>query len=311
MINIEDIKKNVIDLSSKLDSLKIDSIFLEQNNKIDKVFYSDEALHELRSCAKLLVAMAVGIAIDRKMIVNDEPLTLDTKVYSVLEKLVNITNTQNIDKIKEWTVKDLLTHSTGYESQMFNEKCLTNIDKDKVLDYALNYDMPYKVGTRYAYNNVEPFIFSVIFEERFGINLSDFVRENIFEKMGIKEYEWKNYGKYCMASTGLYLKHTDFHKIAQLLLNNGKYNDEQIVPQEWINEMTKLQVETPNLYKKERVLPKIGGGYFTFISRDGYVFRDGSNGQYIILNKDKNLLITIMSSEKDMKNITEILRDLI
>lgn len=311
MINIEDIKKNVIDLSSKLDSLKIDSIFLEQNNKIDKVFYSDEALHELRSCAKLLVAMAVGIAIDRKMLVNDEPLTLNTKVYSVLEKLVNITNTQNIEKIKKWTIKDLLTHRTGYESQMFNEKCLMNIDKEKILEYALNYDMPYDVGTRYSYNNVEPFIISVLFEECFNINLSDFVRENIFEKLGIKEYQWGNYGKYCMASTGLYLKHTDFHKIAQLLLNNGKYNEEQIIPQQWLKNMITLQVKTPNLYKQERVLPKIGGGYFTFISRDGYVFRDGSNGQYIILNKDKNLLITIMSSEKDMKNITEILRNLI
>lgn len=58
-------------------------------------------------------------------------------------------------------------------------------------------------------------------------------------------------------------------------------------------------------------MPKIGIGYFTFISRDGYIFRDGSNGQYIILNKDKNLLITIMSTEKDMKNVTEILRNLI
>ena len=27
--------------------------------------------------------------------------------------------------------------------------------------------------------------------------------------------------------------------------------------------------------------------------------------------KDKNILITIMSTEKDMKNVTEILRDLI
>ena len=52
-------------------------------------------------------------------------------------------------------------------------------------------------------------------------------------------------------------------------------------------------------------------GYYTFISRDGYIFRDGSNGQYIIVNKDKNILITIMSTEKDMKNVTEILRDLI
>ncbi len=72
-----------------------------------------------------------------------------------------------------------------------------------------------------------------------------------------------------------------------------------------------IQLETPSAYKPERVLPKIGVGYYTFISRDGYVFRDGSNGQYIIVNKNKNLLITILSSEKDMKNVTEVLRNLI
>lgn len=75
--------------------------------------------------------------------------------------------------------------------------------------------------------------------------------------------------------------------------------------------MASMQLETPSAYKPERVLPKIGIGYYTFISRDGFVFRDGSNGQYIIVNKEKNLLITIMSSENDMKNITEILRDVI
>ena len=67
--------------------------------------------------------------------------------------------------------------------------------------------------------------------------------------------------------------------------------------------MCSMKLETLSAYKPERVLPKIGIGYFTFISRDGYIFRDGSNGQYIILNKDKNLLITIMSTEKDMKKV--------
>lgn len=35
------------------------------------------------------------------------------------------------------------------------------------------------------------------------------------------------------------------------------------------------------------------------------------DGQYIIINKEKNLLITIMSREKNMNNVTEVLRDLI
>lgn len=107
------------------------------------------------------------------------------------------------------------------------------------------------------------------------------------------------------------MKHSDFHKIGQLLLNNGIYNNNQVVPREWINEMCKLQLETPSAYKSERVFPKVGIGYYVFISRDGYIFRDGSNGQYIIVNKKNNILITIMSSERDMKNVTEILKKLI
>lgn len=310
-ITIEDIQNNKDRLSKVLPSLNIDSIFLEQNEKIDKIFYNDEKLHELRSCAKILVAMAVGIAIDKKLLVEGIPLSLDTKVYNSIKNVSNISNKGNIEKVQKWTIRDLLTHTTGYESQMMSERFIKNINKDELLDYALNYDIPYEVGNRFAYNNVEPFIISVFFQETFNINLTQFIYDNILKKLDITDYKWKNYGKYCPASTGLYMKHTDFHKIGQLLLNDGVYNDNQIVPKKWINEMCKTQLEVPSAYKPERVLPKIGIGYYTFISRDGYIFRDGSNGQYIIVNKDKNTLITIMSSEKDMKNVTEILRDLI
>ncbi len=305
MININDIKQNVNKLTSSIASFNIDSIFVEQNNNIDKLIYKDEDLHELRSCCKLLTAMAVGIAIDRNM------FDLETKVYPIIKDLVVVKNNSNLDKIKKWTIKNLLTHTTGYESQMMSERFIEDIDKDKLLEYALNYDIPYEVGDRFAYNNVEPFIISVFFQEKFKINLCDFINENIFKKLNINKFVWDNYGKYCPGCTQLYLKHTDFHKIGQLLLHNGKYDNTQVVPEYWIKEMCKMQLETLQIYKPERVLPKIGVGYYTFISKDGFVLRDGSNGQYIIVNKSKNILITIMSFEKDMKNITEILRDII
>ena len=310
MIDINKIKENVDTITKKV-GLNIDSIFIEQNNNLEKVIYTNENLHELRSCTKLLVSMAIGIAIDDKMLVNGVPLSLNTKVYPSIEKIVNIKNENNLLKFQKWTIKNLLTHTTGYESQMMSERYINGIDKNRLLDYALNYDIPFEVGIRFAYNNVEPFILSVFFQETFGMNLKDYINEKIFKKLNIKDFKWDNYGKYCPASTGLYLKHSDFHKIGQLLLNNGKYNGEQIIPENWIKEMSSMQLETPTAYKPERVLPKLGIGYYTFISRDNYIFRDGSNGQYIIVNKDKRILITIMSSEKDMKNVTEILRGLI
>lgn len=45
MIDIEMIKSNVSSLSEKLSSLKVNSIFLEQDGNLDKVFYDDECLH--------------------------------------------------------------------------------------------------------------------------------------------------------------------------------------------------------------------------------------------------------------------------
>ena len=313
MFNIEDITKNIDIIKKKHVSLNLDSVFLEQNGNIEKRFYKDEFLHEVRSCAKILVAFAIGIAIDKGLAISGggKILSIDTKVYPTIKNVINVTNVNNLDKIKKWTIRDLLTHTTGYESQMMSEKYIEDIDKFHLLDYALNYDIPYEVGKRYAYNNVEPFILSVFFSEAFNENLKDFIDENIFKKLGIYEYRWDNYGKYCPGATGLYLKHSDFHKIGELLLNDGKYNGIQVVPSLWIKEMCSIKIKTPSLYKPERVLPKIGAGYFTFISRDGYIFRDGSNGQYIILNKEKNLLITIMSTEQNMRYVTEILRGLI
>ena len=142
-------------------------------------------------------------------------------------------------------------------------------------------------------------------------DLKDFINENIFKKLKILEFKWDNYGIYCPGATGLYLKHSDFHKIGKLLLNDGRFNGVEVISKYWMNEVTKLQLETPSAYKKDRLFPKIGTGYYVFISRDGFIFRDGANGQYIIVNKDKDILITIMSTEENMKNITEIFRNLI
>ena len=83
MIKINEINSNIENLKKSLPILEIDSVFLEQGGKIEKLFYKDESLHELRSCAKLLVAMAIGIAIDKEMI------TLDTPIYPSIKNIVN------------------------------------------------------------------------------------------------------------------------------------------------------------------------------------------------------------------------------
>ena len=294
---------NVVNRINDL-GLTIDSLYIQDKDNLNVIIDSN-TLHELRSCSKILVAMAMGIAIENNL------FSLDEHVYNYLEKYIS--NENNKNKIKKWTIRTLLTHTTGYDKMLMSNREITekNLDKAKLLEYVLNYDIVNEPNATYVYNNVEPFIISVLFKEKHNIDLEQYIKENIFDKIGIEEYTWEKYGIYCPGCTGLYLLSKDFHKIGILIINNGVYNNIQIVPADWINEMTKMQIKTPNLVKAERLFPKYGAGYFTFISRDGYIFRDGTNGQYIIINKEKNLVISIMSSEKDMSKITEIFRNII
>lgn len=295
---LEDIKNRIKDYE-----LSIDSLYIQDKDNLNIVIDSNK-LHELRSCSKLLVAMAIGIAIKNSL------FSLEENIYDYLEKY--ITNDNNRTKIRKWTIRTLLTHTTGYDKMLISNKEITekNLDKSKLLEYVLNYDIVNEPNKTYTYNNVEPFIISVLFKEKHNIDLELYIKENIFDKLDIKEYKWEKYGEYCPGCTGLYLLPKDFHKLGMLILNDGMYNDISVIPSNWISEMLKLQIETPNLVKSERLFPKYGAGYFSFISKDGYIFRDGTNGQYIIINKDKGLVISIMSSESDTSKVTEIFRNI-
>ena len=194
---------------------------------------------------------------------------------------------------------------------MFNKSHVETLDKFHLLDVLFSTPIKHKTGTHFTYSNVEPYLLSVFFKENFGQNISDFINERILKPLNVKHFVWENFGNYCAAATASYFNYKDFHKFGELLMNYGKYNGKQIVPEWWVKEMTKPQVACPDYYKPERVLPKLNAGYFTWISRDNIVFRDGSDGQYIICDYKNNRLITIMSSQKDMSLVTECLRGLI
>lgn len=192
-----------------------------------------------------------------------------------------------------------------------NESQVKALDQSKLLDTIFAIPLTYTPNTHFTYSNLEPYLLSVFFQENFHIGIDEYINNHIFKPLGIKTYIWKKLGNYCVGATGLYLKHKDFHKIGKLIFNYGKYNHKQIISEQWIKEMTKPQVHCPDYYKPEKLLPKFNAGYFTWISRDGIVFRDGSNGQYIICDYNQQQLITIMSSQNDMNLVTECLRGLI
>jgi len=286
----------------------VDSIVVTHGNKTEEYVLNNIKLHELRSCGKALIAMAYGIAMNEELKCKDgKVLSLKTNVYNTLKELAN-----NIpEEAKEWTIYTLLTHQTGYDKMYLNKSHVENLDKFKLLEVIFDIPLKFKPNTHFTYSNIEPYLLSVFFKETFGMQIDDYINQKILKPIGVQNFIWEKFGNYCAGATASYFNYKDFHKIGKLLFDYGKFDGKQIVPEDWIKEMTKSQVHCPDYYKPERLLPKLDAGYFTWISRDGIVFRDGSDGQYIICDYKNNRLITIMSSQKDMSLVTECLRGLI
>lgn len=72
-------------------------------------------------------------------------------------------------------------------------------------------------GTKYTYNNSDIFLLSVFFKTKFNKNIKDFICDEIFTPLDIKEFEWNDYNGYCPGETGLYMSHKDLFKICFIL----------------------------------------------------------------------------------------------
>ena len=100
-------------------------------------------------------------------------------------------------------------------------------------------------------------------------------------------------------------------KIGELMLCGGVFEGKRIVSEEWIKEMLKPQVLTPSMYDEKRVLPKYAYGHNMWICKDGIAYCDGTDGQYLIIVPQKNMVIVTTGHQSDMKPITVCLEDII
>jgi len=274
-------------------------------------FKEESSLQNLRSVCKCIVSICVGIAIDEKLKVNKEPLHLDTLVWPVLKDKVQLKNKKNIKHLEKITLRHLLTHTMGYEDKLLKSKDIKDIDPFTYLEMIINHDIKNSPGDYFLYSNAAPYILSAFMQTILGRNLSDFAKQKIFDKLSIRNYEWKNYGNYCAGGTGLKMHIGDLIKIGRLFLENGVYDSNRIVSKEWISQMTSPQILTPSMYDSSRVFPKYAYGFLMWICENGIFYCDGTDGQYLIMIPNKNLAIATIATQPDMKPITQCFRSIL
>lgn len=305
-------------------NLNMDSIIITHGTELFKHNFKAEAMqNDVRSLCKPIISIALGIAIENGLKLRNETVNLETRIFPFFKDLISINNSENINRWEQVNLRHVLTHSIGFSEGLMFSKQIKGKAPDTLLEYIFNTDIVNTPGTTFVYSNVGPYLISVLIQEELGVSLSEWINQLLFQKIGIKSWEWKKYGKYCAGATGLLLYHDDMHKIGEILLKKGMFKDKRIVSSEWIELMTTKQISTfggespngqrtePSVYDPKRVFPKWGYGFFVYICENGTYYIDGTDGQYIIVLKNKETLITTFGHQSDMKPITECFRELL
>ena len=179
---------------------------------------------QLMSCTKSIVSLAIGKLIDEGSIKS-----LDQPVHEFYAEWKQ-------DKKAFVTIRHLLNHTSGMQN-VANAGIEVESSKD-VVKLALDAELTDEPGTRFHYNNKAVNLLAGIVERASGKRLDVFMRDEFFNRMQIKDYDWtKDPAGNPYVHFGLQLSARDFAKFGELILNSGKWNGAQIVSEKWIDAM--------------------------------------------------------------------------
>ncbi|WP_234423320.1 MULTISPECIES: serine hydrolase domain-containing protein [Aquimarina] len=220
---------------------KLHSILLVKNNQIIiEEYFNDHSAnkqHDLRSTTKSIRSILLGIAIDKGFIDNiDDPIS---------KYLKNPVPTKNLDKRKDKiTIRHLLTMSPGFDCNDWDKKSAGQEDrvykKKDWLQYTLNLPMVNEPGTVSNYCSMGVVLIAEIISQTSKMTIDKFSKKYLFNPLGITNISWGHTSNKKVIPSGkrLYMTSRDMAKIGQLILNNGKWNERQIVSKKWIEEST-------------------------------------------------------------------------
>lgn len=195
--------------------------------------------HDLQSITKRVVALLVGIALDRGAIKSvDSPLLPFFPEHADLR-------TPERERI---TLRDLLTMRAGLDWPLKPYLSMARRVDAAPDPYRLVLEQPMaaKPGTRFRYNNGVVELVGGLVQKATSRRLDQFAREALFEPLGITDWEW---GRMASgdpsASGGLRLRPRDLAKIGQLVLDHGSWRGRQVVSAEWIRDMVLPRIVRP------------------------------------------------------------------
>ncbi len=274
---------------------KNEAIVVLHKGKIVYEWYGDgwdkDKPHALNSVTKSVTQALVGIAIE------------EGYINSVNDKVIDYFPDANIEVDaglkKEITIEQMLTMTSGLAGDFDDiygqiyagattdaqiEAIDRRIEQDTARTWLERISLIAKPGERWNYSTLSTTILLSLVGRAIDQPLKEYVEEKLFDPMGITEYDWyKNYDETLFGGSGLYLTPRDAAKFGYLYLNYGRWEDQQLVPADWVAQsgpQSKLPFAYGRLFWNTPLTPLLGA-YEAF----------GASGQFIDIFPKQDLVI--------------------
>lgn len=291
--------------------LDVDSVLVVRNGVLvlDAYYYPAKIdnQHELFSVTKSVLSILIGIAVDEGRISDiDEPIW---GYFSDRD-----TNNMTADKTAI-TIRDLLTMTSGlswtelqasYSAAENDVVRLLRGERDWV-QYVLDKPLTNLPGTTFNYSSGSSHLLSAILQQATGLTAVEYAKEHLFGPLGIDPITWQSDPQgYSIGGWGLRLCPQDMAKIGHLYLNNGQWDNRQIVSSAWVAASTTNQLA-------KRMPWGDGYGYQWWIPADSYYMAMGLHGQFIFVVPDLNMVVVFTSAlhENDTRLPQQLLEEYI
>ena len=243
--------------------------------------YKAGVWHIGHSMCKSITGMAIGL------LISEGKLSLDDRIVKIFTKRSFLGNMRQ----KNITVRHLLTMTSRVT---FNESGIVSGD-DWVKGY-LDSGVNGTPGEKFEYNSMNSYMLSAIVTELTGETMTDYLKPRLFEPLGITRIFWECCPKgITKGGWGLFLCQEDAAKLGQLYLQGGKWKERQIIPEDWVKESVKKQVETPV------EMGYFGYGYQIWAGgREGSFNFNGMLGQNVVVYPDMNMVIVANAGSNEL-----------
>lgn len=210
---------------------RLNSFLLIRNNQLicEEYFYGfgQNTLHQAESTTKSITSLLIGIAVDKGFIID-----LNEPVATILE-------TPDFDK--RITLEHLLTMTSGLTPS--DEELYLSTDRIATI---LSRELNNEPGTKFQYDGGNTELLGAIIKKKTGMFADEFAKQYLFAPLHITHYNWeigKQNGYPCVAGS-LEITPREMAKIGLMVLYKGKFNGQQVVSEEWIQQSTSFKTHT-------------------------------------------------------------------